>query len=89
MDDPKRAFRCLIRRVIATLASDVRAAWTGLTAGRWSSLTAAATLALGIGACLTGALVAYGGLLRTLPVLDERALVAIGRFTGRRGSATG
>lgn len=63
--------------MVATLLGDMRSAWTGLVGSRWSSATAAGTLALGIGACLSGAAFAYGGLLRPLPVSDERALVAI------------
>jgi len=63
--------------MVETLVADVRSAWAGLVAGRWGSVTAAGTLALGIGACLTGAALAYGGLLRPLPVPDEQALVAI------------
>jgi predicted permease len=60
-----------------TLLRDLRSAWAGLVAGRWSSVASAGTLALGVGACLTGALLAYGGLLRALPVPDERNLVVL------------
>ena len=59
------------------LAGDLRAAWAGLVAGRWSSAAAVATLALGVGACLTGALMAYGGLVRPLPVPGEDELVVL------------
>ncbi len=78
IDDPAiRPFPVSNRRMVETLLADLRSAWTSVTAGRWGSVTAAGTLALGIGACLTGAALAYGGLLRPLPVPDEQALVAI------------
>lgn len=49
------------------LYSDPYSAWRGVVAGRLSSIVAAVVLAIGTGASITAATVAYGGLLRPLP----------------------
>jgi hypothetical protein len=52
------------------LASDLLSAWRGVLAGRSSSMVAVVVLAVGTGASITAAAVAYGGLLRPLPFPD-------------------
>jgi hypothetical protein len=52
------------------LKSDLLSAWRGVVAGRLSSIVAVVVLAIGTGASITAAVVAYGGLLRPLPFPD-------------------
>jgi predicted permease len=59
------------------LRSDLRSAWRGVVAGRWSSLAAVVVLGVGSGASITAAAVAYGGLLRPLPLPDGDRLVTL------------
>jgi predicted permease len=56
---------------------DLRSAWRGVVAGRWSSLVAVVVLAVGTGASVTAAAVAYGGLLRPLPLPEGERLVTL------------
>jgi predicted permease len=62
------------------LHSDLRSAWRGVVAGRLTSIVAVLVLALGTGASITAANVAYGGLLRPLPVPDDDRLVTLRRL---------
>ncbi len=57
--------------------SDLLSAWRGVLAGRWSSMVAAVVLAIGTGASITAATVAYGGLLRPLPFPESDRLVTL------------
>jgi len=57
--------------------SDLRSAWRGVAAGRLSSMVAVVVLAVGTGASITAAAVAYGGLLRPLPFPDGDRLVTV------------
>ena len=65
----------MLHRVYA----DLRSAWRGVVAGRLSSIVAVVVLALGTGASITAAAVAYGGLLRPLPFPDGDRLVTLRR----------
>lgn len=71
------------------LLHDVRTAVAALRAGGWSTVSAAGTLALGVGACLAAGVLAYGGLLRPLPVADERALMTVTQVYAPSGIRTG
>jgi predicted permease len=62
------------------LRSDLRSAWQGVAGGRLGSLVAVVALALGTGASLTAAVVAYGGLLRPLPFPDPDRLVRLSQI---------
>ena len=59
------------------LNSDLLSAWRGVVAGRLSSIVAVVVLAVGTGASITAAAVAYGGLLRPLPFPDGDRLVTL------------
>jgi predicted permease len=59
------------------LHSDLLSAWRGVLAGRLSSIVAAVVLAVGTGASITAATVAYGGLLRPLPFPEGDRLVTL------------
>ena len=59
------------------LYTDLLSAWRGVLAGRLSSIVAAVVLAVGTGASITAAAVAYGGLLRPLPFPDGDRLVTL------------
>jgi predicted permease len=59
------------------VTSDLLAAWRGVVAGRLSSIVAVVVLAVGTGASITAAAVAYGGLLRPLPLPDGERLVTL------------
>lgn len=59
-----------------------------MVGGKWASLVAVVALALGTGASATAAAVAYGGLLKPLPVPDDGQLITIAReytVTGTSG----
>ena len=56
---------------------DLVSAWRGVLAGRSSSIVAAVVLAVGTGASITAATVAYGGLLRPLPFPEGDRLVTL------------
>ena len=56
---------------------DVVSAWKGVRGGRWASVVAVVALGLGIGASVTAAAVAYGGLLRPLPFADPLRLFVL------------
>ncbi len=55
--------------------SDLGAAWKGVRAGRWTSVSAVTALALGTGACLAAAVIAWAGMLRPLPLTAPDRLV--------------
>jgi putative ABC transport system permease protein len=59
------------------LNADLRAAWRGVVAGRWSSIVAVVVLAVGTAASITAMAVAYGGLLRPLPFPEGDRLVTL------------
>ena len=59
------------------LDSDLHSAWRGVLAGRLSSIVAVVVLAVGTGASITAAAVAYGGLLRPLPFPEGDRLVTL------------
>ena len=59
------------------LASGLLSAWRGVVAGGLSSIVAVAVLAVGSGASITAAAVAYGGLIRPLPLPDAERLVTL------------
>ncbi len=59
------------------LTSDLRSAWRGVVSGRLSSVVAVVVLAIGTGASITATAVAYGGLLRPLPLPDGERLVTL------------
>jgi putative ABC transport system permease protein len=59
------------------VSSDLRSAWRSVVSGRWSSMVAVVVLAVGTGASITAAAVAYGGLLRPLPLPDGERLVTL------------
>jgi putative ABC transport system permease protein len=59
------------------LSVDLVSAWRGVIAGRVSSMVAVVVLAVGTGASITAAAVAYGGLLRPLPFPDDDRLVTL------------
>jgi len=70
--------------LLIRLHSDLFAAWRGALAGRLSSIVAAVVLAIGTGASLTAATVAYGGLLRPLPFPESDRLVTLTQLYVRR-----
>jgi predicted permease len=64
-------------RMFNRLQSDLRSAWRGVRAGRLGSIAAVLVLAIGTGASITAAAVAYGGLLRPLPFPEGDRLVTL------------
>ena len=68
------------RRMLNRLYSDLHSAWRGVVAGRLSSIVAVVVMAVGTGASITAAAVAYGGLLRPLPFPDGDRLVTLTRL---------
>ena len=75
--------------MLAQLLVDLSAAWKGVRAGRSSSVSAIAALALGTGACLAAAVIAYAGLLRPLPLYAPDRLVTPRRIFITAGIETG
>ena len=71
---------------MAELLRDVRHALRTLAGQRTFTLTALATLALGIGANTAMFSIVYGVLLRPLPYPDPDALVRVGQLRGRSRS---
>ena len=69
--------------------SDLLSAWHGVLAGRLSSIVAVVVLAIGTGASVTAAVVAYGGLLRPLPFPEADRLFTLTQISvatsGRSG----
>jgi putative ABC transport system permease protein len=62
------------------LRADLASAWNGVLGGRLASLVAVLALAVGIGASVTAAAVAYGGLLKPLPFPDADRLLSLEKF---------
>jgi putative ABC transport system permease protein len=71
------------------LGADLVSAWKGVRGGGLGSLVAVAALALGIGASTTASTVAYGGLLRPLPLPDDSQLITLEKVFGPTGLAEG
>jgi predicted permease len=71
------------------IATDLRSAWKGVVGGKWASLVAVLALAVGTGASATAAAVAYGGLLKPLPLPDDAQLITINREFARTGLSSG
>lgn len=71
------------------LSADVQSAWKGVRGGGFGSLVAVAALALGIGASTTASTVAYGGLLRPLPLPDDSRLMTLDKVFGPTGLTEG
>ena len=71
------------------LRADVVSAWKGVRGGGLGSLVAVAALALGIGASTTASTVAYGGLLRPLPLPDDSRLMTLEKVFGPTGLGEG
>jgi predicted permease len=71
-----------IRDVVsnAVMRSDFMAAWKGVRGGGLASVVAILALAVGIGASVTAAAVAYGGLLKPLPFPDADRLLSLQKF---------
>jgi predicted permease len=63
--------------MLSRLNTDLLSAWRGVVASRLSSLVAVVVLAVGTGASITAAAVAYGGLLRPLPFPEGDRLVTL------------
>lgn len=57
--------------------SDLLSAWRGVLGGGLSSIVAVVVLAVGTGASITAAAIAYGGLLRPLPFPESDRLFAV------------
>lgn len=70
-------------------STDLLAAWRGVLGGRLSSVVAVVVLAVGTGAGITAAAVAYGGLLRPLPLPDGERLVTLTRIFGPTSGRSG
>lgn len=66
--------------MLTRLRTDFVSAWKGAIGGRFASVVAVLALAVGIGASVTAAAVAYGGLLKPLPFPDADRLVALQKF---------
>ena len=75
--------------MVNRLRTDLRSAWQGVVGGRVASIVAVVALAVGTGASLTAAVVAYGGLLRPLPFPDEERLVTLAQVYAPTSVATG
>jgi predicted permease len=75
--------------MLIRVTSDFYSAWRGVAAGRLSSIVAVVVLAVGTGASITAAAVAYGGLIRALPFPDGDRLVTLSQVhvatSGRSG----
>jgi putative ABC transport system permease protein len=71
------------------MTMDVVAAWKGLRSGRWASLTAVLALAVGIGASVTAAALAWSALWRPLPFAQPEALMTLGQVYAPTGGVEG
>ena len=71
------------------LRTDLRSAWQGVVGGRFALIVAIVALAVGTGASLTAAVVAYGGLLRPLPFPDEERLMTLAQVYAPTSITTG
>jgi putative ABC transport system permease protein len=71
------------------LRIDLASAWRGVRGGGLGSLVAVAALALGIGASTTASTIAYGGLLRPLPLPGDSQLITIEKVFGPTGLGEG
>ena len=71
------------------LRVDVASALKGVRGGGLGSLVAIAALALGIGASTTASTVAYGGLLRPLPLPGDAQLITLDKVFVPTGLADG
>ena len=60
-------------RMLNRVHSDLLSAWRGVLAGRWSSMVAAVVLAIGTGASITAATVAYRRLASAAAISGRRS----------------
>lgn len=78
------------RSMLTTRArADLSSAWRGVRGGGLGSIVAVAALALGIGASTTASTVAYGGLLRPLPLPDDAQLITLDKSFKKTGLGEG